>query len=168
VSYFRRFPLLGYTLDSGQNYSIVTDVLKRIVPNQTTKENYALIEEYDIKDGETPEIVAHKFYGVSDYHWIILLINDILDPRFDWPLSDQQLYSYTEAKYGEGNITAAHHYTISETNDIVVDLDQYPSAHTVSNFAHESNLNDTKRAIRVLRPEYLQSFISEFDILVNG
>ena len=168
MSYFRRFPLLGYTLDDGQSFSVVTDILKRIVPSQQTKENYSLIEEYDIKDGETPEIVSHKFYGVSDYHWIILILNDILDPRFDWPLSDQQIFSYTIAKYGETKIGAVHHYTISASNTIVVDLDQYPNAYPVSNLAYETGLNDAKRTIKILRPEYLQSFISEFDLLVNA
>ena len=55
--------------------------------------------EYLISDGETPDIIAHKIYGSSERHWIILLLNEILNPQFDWPLSDSSLKKYIDVKY---------------------------------------------------------------------
>lgn len=122
MSYFSRFPLLRYT--SNNTVTITSDVLKRVAVNQKTKENLVLFDEYDIQEGETPETVSYKFYETTDYHWVILIVNDILDPRYGWPLKGDELYEYTAAKYGSGNVNAVHHYTISETNDIIVDPTQ--------------------------------------------
>ena len=121
MSYFSRFPLLGYTLDNNATYQVVSDVIKRVTVSQKTKENLVLFDDYDIKDGETPEIVSYKFYDSTDYHWVILLVNDIFDARFGWPLTDAQLFKYVQDKYGESNVGATHHYTLNETSDIVVD-----------------------------------------------
>lgn len=122
MTYFAKFPLLRYTSNNIQ--TITTDVLRRVSVNKNTRENLVIFDEYDIKDGETPESVSYKFYETSDYHWVILLVNDILDPRYDWPLNSNQLYEYTSGKYGSANVSAVHHYTISETNDLIVDPTQ--------------------------------------------
>lgn len=61
MSYFSRFPLLGYTLDNNATYQVVSDVIKRVAVSQKTKENLVLFDDYDIRDGETPEIVSYKF-----------------------------------------------------------------------------------------------------------
>lgn len=122
MSYFLRFPLLRYT--SNNTVTITSDVLKRVAVNQKTKENLVLFDEYDIQEGEAPETVSYKFYETTDYHWVVLIVNDILDPRYGWPLKGDELYEYTAAKYGSGNVNAVHHYTISETNDIIVDPTQ--------------------------------------------
>jgi hypothetical protein len=129
MSYFLRFPLLRYT--SNNTVTITSDVLKRVAVNQKTKENLVLFDEYDIQEGETPETVSYKFYETTDYHWVVLIVNDILDPRYGWPLKGDELYEYTAAKYGSGNVNAVHHYTISETNDIIVDPTQEVVVKTV-------------------------------------
>ena len=55
-------------------------------------------------DGETPEIVADKFYNDSELYWIILMANEMIDPRFDWPLSYVNLLNYVDNKYGTANV----------------------------------------------------------------
>lgn len=124
MSYFNRFPLLAYSANNNAVVNIVSDVLRRVTVNQKTKENLVIFDEYDIQDGETPEIVSYKFYDTTDYHWVILIVNDILDPRFGWPLTDEQLYTYTANKYGSANVNATHHYVAFEGSDIVVDPTQ--------------------------------------------
>lgn len=128
MSYFSRFPLLGYTLDNNATYQVVSDVIKRVAVSQKTKENLVLFDDYDIRDGETPEIVSYKFYDSTDYHWVILLVNDIFDARFGWPLTDAQLFKYVQDKYGENNVGATHHYTLNQNSDIIVD----PTANVIT------------------------------------
>lgn len=166
MPYFAKFPILFYSIDAGKTVTAVSDILRRIAVKQETKENFSLFEKYTIQDGETPETVSHKFYGDSEYHWVILLMNDIIDPRYEWPLTEAQLYDYVYNKYS-GSISGVKHYTISETNTIVVDSD-YVGAYPVTNLNYESSLNEAKRNIRILRSKYLSSFITEFEALVNG
>jgi hypothetical protein len=131
MSYFNRFPLLAYAANNNAVVNIVSDVLRRVTVDKKTKENLVIFDEYDIQDGETPELVSYKFYDTTDYHWVILIVNDILDPRFAWPLTDEQLYTYTANKYGTANVNATKHYVVSEGSDIVVDPTQNVITKTV-------------------------------------
>jgi hypothetical protein len=116
--FFEKFPLLFYTLDDSKTIQTVPDILRRVVFSDELKKNSSFFDQYDIKDGETPEIIADYWYGNSNLHWIILLANDIIDPRFDWPLSYNNLVEFCKGKYGKENIYKLHHY--ANANDYVI------------------------------------------------
>ena len=44
---------------------------------------------YLVNDGETPEMISYKVYENSQYHWVILHINNIINPRTEWPLENR-------------------------------------------------------------------------------
>lgn len=156
--YFSNFPYTYYSVDDGANVKVVTNITLRAVVNEEIKNNFSLYDEYDVLDGETPEIVADRFYNNPTYHWVILHINDILDPRFDWPLSSASLVSYAQGKYS--NIYATHHY--EDSNGYIVESDT-SGATPVSNFTYEDRLNDEKRRIKILKPQYVSTVVSEFN-----
>lgn len=106
--YFNNFPLTFYTLDNLATVQTVTNILTRIVISEELKTNFSAYDFYDVRDGETPEVVAGLFYDTPEYHWIILHLNEILDPRFEWPLDVNTLKEHTESKYG--NVNGIHHY----------------------------------------------------------
>lgn len=107
--YFENFPLTYYTVyDDLSNVKIVTNITVRNKLSKEALDNIVLYDEYDIKDGETPEIVADKFYDNPQLHWVVLLTNEIIDPRFDWLLSTYNLNRYCEGKYS--NVNGTHHY----------------------------------------------------------
>lgn len=108
--FFEKFPLLVYTLDDSKSVQTVPDILRRAVLSAELKNNSAYFEQYDIKDGETPEIVADYWYGNSNLHWLILISNDIIDPRFDWPMNYNNLVEFVKGKYGENDVNSLHHY----------------------------------------------------------
>lgn len=189
MTYFSRFPLVPYTFDLGVSFQLSSDILRRISVSQETKENYSLFEEYTVKDGETPETVSFKFYNDPQYHWVILLINDIVDPRFEWPLTEKQLYNYANNKYGAA-ISDVRYYTISSSDLTVVnptqkydlkvidpgqptgsdgaDVYPYADALPVTNLNYEASENEKKRNIKVLRPKFLTAFITEYEAALNG
>jgi hypothetical protein len=106
--YFQNFPYTYYSLDNARTSQVVTDITNRAVISDEVKTNLSLYDEYDVKDGETPELVADRFYNNPELHWIILQYNDIIDPRFDWPLDTNNLTRYTTGKYSNPN--GIHHY----------------------------------------------------------
>ncbi len=77
---------------------------------------------YDIKDGETPEMLAYKYYGDANRHWIILLANDIINPFYDWPLSYHNFQSFMIQKYGSienaKSNTALYQKVITKTDSV--------------------------------------------------
>ena len=107
--YFEAMPQTLYSLeDDRSNVKLVTNITTRVKINDQVKNQYGLFEEYDVKNGETPELVAEKFYNNSKLHWIILHYNDIIDPRFDWVMDTNNLVKYVTSKYS--NINGIHHY----------------------------------------------------------
>jgi hypothetical protein len=106
--YFKSFPYTFYSLDNTTTVQVVTNLTTRITLTDEVKNNLSLFDEYDIKDGETPELVAEKFYGNPELHWLVLHYNEIIDPRFDWPLDTNNLNRYIAGKYA--NVNAVHHY----------------------------------------------------------
>lgn len=96
--YFSYFPKEFYTF-SDYYQSYVTNISARIAFEEKFKNNMAAYYVYRIKDSETPEILAYRLYGNPERHWIILLMNDIIDPLYDWPLNYDSFNKYIVSKY---------------------------------------------------------------------
>lgn len=161
--YFTKFPYTFYTLDNLATVQLVKNILIRFTLAEDVKNNYSLYDEYDIRDGDTPELVADFFYNDPQLHWIILHTNNIIDPRFEWPLSTNNLVRYCEGKYE--NIYATHHY---ENADGYIVNSTYPSATPISNFQYEDRLNETKRRIKILKARYIDALVTEFNSQIGN
>lgn len=100
ANYFKFFSKTPYFIDGGSNsLDTVTNLTLKWKFNDAFKENTLAYYDYIVKDGETPEMLAHKLYDSAERHWIILAVNDIVHPQFDWPLNTQSLIKYIESKY---------------------------------------------------------------------
>jgi hypothetical protein len=152
--FFAKFPYLQYTLDNGKTQQIVPDILRRLKLSDELKNNASFFDQYDIKDGETPEIVAARLYGNPELHWIILLTNDIIDPRFDWPLNYYNLIEYCKGKYGTDNIYKLHHY-VNRQEYIV---NGYRSMNEDSTFLNPSSIELESSNIRIQVNLVMQNF----------
>jgi Base plate wedge protein 53 len=100
TNFFENFPRIAYTLDDGQSEQIVKDIFKRAILSKEFQNNNSYYETYEVLGGETPEQLSFRFYGVPELYWLILLTNNIIDPRFEWPLSQDNLIKQTQDKYG--------------------------------------------------------------------
>lgn len=100
MSYFSYFPLTSVILNEDTvDIRQARNILLRAKFSNYLKNREGLYETYQIKDGERPDTLAHKIYGRSDLHWVILLFNEILDPYYEWPLSETEFRSYINYKY---------------------------------------------------------------------
>ena len=110
--YFANFPKIVYDFDttSGTNYQIVTDITRNVRFRKMILENISLYDYYDMKEGETPEIVSEKIYGTPYYHWVIMLANQRYDYINDFPVSQLELDALVEQRYGINKIEHIHHY----------------------------------------------------------
>lgn len=97
---FADFPRIAYSLDNFESEQVVVDIFRRVVFSDEFLENTFYYEEYEVLGGESPEELSFRFYGTTNLYWLILMVNGIIDPRFDWPLSEQDLYKLTNSKYG--------------------------------------------------------------------
>jgi len=173
--YFSNFPLIIYDSVGNGNFKIVTNLMKRVAMRTKVRTNTLLFDTYDVKEGETPEILADKLYGDSNLHWIILYVNNITDRYHQWPMSSGQFNDFIADKYS--NIDAVHHYEVSQTSgdtsvkiDIGTDTTGYSEADltTITNREFEEERQDTIRQIRLLDPTYVPQFIEEFETLIGS
>ena len=167
MSYFNYFPTTMYDPAGDGSAKMVTDIMKRVRVRSNMKKEIVMMDPYDIKENETPEIVADKHHGSPTYHWIVMLVNDISDVNHDWVKSTRQIQKYLQNKYTETQLNEAHHYEISQTSGdtttkIEVENSTYPSASIVTNYEYEVALNESKREIDLLRNDYLTFFVDEF------
>lgn len=107
--YFNYFPTTYYSLaNTTTALDTVTNIIARFSFENEIKNNSNLFYPYDIQDGDTPEIIASKYYGSPERHWVVLMFNDIIDPQYDWPLDQRTLITYINDKYsanGAANTT---------------------------------------------------------------
>ena len=175
--YFDSFPIIPYGSTDG-TVKNVTNLLRRVAIRTKVKSNAALYDTYNVKNGETPEIISDKLYEDPELHWVVLLINNVTDRYHDWPMSEQQFSTYVNEKYS--NPDGIHHYEISQesgdtTQKIEVydpdlissDTDAYTSATAITNREYEESEQDKKRKIRLLDPEFIDQFVDEFKNLMK-
>lgn len=161
--------LLVSTITPGSS-TIVTDIFRRISVNKFAK-NQVFLQTITVPDGFTVEQVSDKYYKRPDYHWVILVINDIVDVRKEWPLSNSDLVAYAKKKYGENQIYETHHYRLVSNPDLIVDLNEADLVNgvieEVTNIQYEEELNNGKREIRILEPKFLTEFVSNYVALIG-
>ena len=112
--FFASFPKVGYDINRAQypTYEGVTNIFFRLAVLKSVLNNTSSYYVYEIDGNDTPEIVAEKVYGDSGAGWIVIYANQIVDPQFDWVLSDDAFNKYLANKYGSVATaqTTIHHY----------------------------------------------------------
>ena len=169
--YFGHFPLIPYDSVGNGDFKFVTNLLKRVAIRSKVKTNVLVFDTYDVRSGETPEEIADKLYDDPELHWVVLMMNDITDRYHQWPLNENQFLAYINDKYD--NIDATHHYEIAQTSgdttikiNIGTDNTEHSGATAVTNYEYEVAQEDKKRKIRLLDPEYIDAFVTEYQKLI--
>ena len=175
--YFRQFEQGYYDLKGDGNEKLVTDLMTRVKVREKIIDEASLYDKYDVPSGERPEDTAFKHFGSAQYHWVILMTNNITDAFYEWPMSEQTFETFLEDKYTEPDGT--HHYELTQSSGktkaqgpddysylIEVNSDT-TGAQNVSNRQFEQRLQDKRRQIQLLSPAYLNTFLEEFNELVR-
>ena len=178
MPYFSEFPLTTYNLSGvNSNTKEITDIWRRVKVRSKIANNVTLFDKFDVPEGDSPETVAYKVYGSTDYFWVVCLMNNIVNRYYDWPLDEYSFQRYMADKYS--NPESIHHYEVTQSSGkqkgegpsdyshkIEVNSD-YAGAEAISNIQYERRLQDEKRQIRLLQPNYLNNFIDEFRRLIT-
>jgi len=172
TQYFSKFPRILYDISgNGINVRWVCDIIHRAAFIQLVLSNTVVFYPYLIKDGETPEIIADKLYGTSQFHWIILYANNIFNLWDDWPLSYDQMQAFLVQKYGSlpvAELTVDHY---EDTYGATIDYTTYAATiYQGSNIVYADQAayaaNDAKKQIRLVDPNYVAQIESELDKLL--
>ena len=186
MTYFRELPSILYqsplsTRSSSDEYVEVKNLFRRVKLRDDLKDSITYLTNYYVRDGFRPDQVAEDLYGSPNLDWVVIHSAGIVNIRDEWPLTSREIYDYSLNKYGN-DLNQIRHYVTTEVKDSlgkiylpkgkVVDSNftiADPTSPTatlnpvggVTNYEHESNLNEDKRNITLLRPSYLELFVSD-------
>jgi hypothetical protein len=152
MAFFESMSNTEYTFSDGN--LIIKNIFNHFLLDPTIFNDDGLFFTYNIKEGETPEIIADKLYDNPEYAWIILMVNGISDVYTQWPKSYSTLTRYVNKKYGPGNANKIKYYL---NNQGIVVHSGWPSYDRipVTNFEYEELENDKKRHIRLVMSSYV-------------
>ena len=192
MTYFRELPSILYqsplsTRSSSNEYVEVKNLFRRVKLRDDLKSSFTYLQNYYVKDGYRPDQVADYLYGSSNMDWVVIHSAGIVNIRDEWPLTSKEIYDYSFNKYGK-DLNQIRYYVTKEVKDSsgkiylpkgkVVDKDftiPDPTSPTatlnpvggVTNYEHEANINEDKRNISILRPEYLQLFLTDMKKIMS-
>jgi hypothetical protein len=178
MTFFSSFPLTVY--DANNKESVVRDIFRRAGFLTEYKPYSDLYVGHTVIDGETPESLAKKYYGSTFFHWVVLLFNEIHNPMFDWPLTQQKLERICFDTYGNASHSVRHYerngIIVGEVKPFVTSIpwvsptNPYPSdpeSMPITFMEYMESTNDEKRTIRLLREELLGTFVQQFQDAIN-
>ena len=159
--FFQNFPNTFFDLDK-TNRVIVTDFIRAIKIDPRLKDNDLFYTFYEAQDGEMPEVISHKVYGTTMYHWVIMAINEKFDPFNDFPKSDATLLKYAAEK--SGDVNEIHH--LDDENGNWVDAFTVGGI-PITNIEYERKENEKKRTVKILKRDVLEEFVSQYEELIR-
>ena len=191
------FLYVNRTLDARKesDFSVVKNLFKRAKLREDLFQDLTFFTKYSIIGDDRPDNVAHNVYGDATLDWVVLISNNIINIQSEWPLSQADFHTYITEKYDseETLYSGIHHYksrevkasdgTIIIPSGIRVGVGQSVSyfddlseqqvirtdvALPVTNYMHESEINEKKRNIFLLKPIYLNIIIDDLEELISN
>lgn len=121
-----------YTLDDNNvEFKSVKNIFTKIKFVREILDNADLYYTYEMKESDTPEVIAHKLYGDPNRYWIVMFTNEMLDPYYDTALKYRSFDNYIIDKYGSQSVasTTLHHYekktTVTTNKNGMIDSQVY-------------------------------------------
>ena len=174
--YFSKFPLMVYDMKGDKKFKLLPDILRRVKLRAGLASSRFVFDKYNVKDNENPEDVAFKYYGDAEYHWVVLMVNNITDRYYQWPMTQPDFEEFLADKYGAGNEDATHHHELAQTSGKTTSSDDShmlevnsdtDGATTITNRQFEERVQNVIRQIRLLDNKYLDAFVEEFFALIK-
>jgi hypothetical protein len=173
---------------SQSDYVVAKNFFRRFKIDEDRFSYSVFFKRYAIQDGDRLDLIAEKTYGTALYDWVIILTNNIINPYFDMPIAEWQIrdlvdnpdaihhYETLEVKNNEGVVVLKEGLIVDQkfTSEPFVYLDKsvpsliYTSrpgnqiTKSITNLEQAIEENESKREIYLLKPNYIQQFVSTF------
>jgi hypothetical protein len=111
--YFKKFPIIEYANTQAIN------LLARVKILDSVFKNPFVYYPYQVKDGDRPDSISHKYYEDSYMSWLVYHANKVVDPYYDWALDQDQFNRFIVEKYGSMSaaIRKTLHYRVDWSDD---------------------------------------------------
>ena len=185
--YFRPFPIILHDVKKNNKLSLLTNITARFKIRDELKHKAAIFYNYTVKEEDTLQNVAFKYYDDETLDWVIMLINDIVDPYYDWPLSYNSFIEYIKSLYGSVDTAMATTYeyrkilnkqghlidgTVVPERYVVVDQNTYTNTavdmrREIDAYEYYEEQNNLKRDIKILDKQYIGLITSQVETIFS-
>ena len=184
--FFSNYPRIAYDITGSNStvpdYDVAVNLMVRNKLKDAVETDVSAYYPYVVPEGMRPDVLAHQYYGDTIYTWTIYLVNNILDPYWEWPLSYKDFRTYMINKYGSIEIAQSqiHHYeytararaektgTSVPVPEYKLEIDYQTYTETavdereiIYSYGYEQDLNEAKREIQLIDATYIQSVQDE-------
>jgi hypothetical protein len=191
ANYFSYLPNIEISERTARSSFLDQNVIKNLYRRVSVRDDLAkyifAYDDYVVNDGERPDSVSTKFYGTPEYDWIIILCNRYTNLYEEWPMDTTSLEDYLDRKYGSKLYDVVQYETdeITDTKgNVLVKKGTVVNSNflfttyegivhgvnkiqPLTNYDLEQRKNELKRGIKVLKNQFIQKFIDEFEELIK-
>lgn len=157
-----------------KNQTII-DITKSVKIDELVKKRAINFVAYSCQDGDKPEHVAYDYYEDASFAWLVLLSNTIIDPYYQWPISQRDFARWMIKKYGSLELSQStilfyehktKNITISkETYDHSASLTYIDAGdyNPVYAYNYYDRINDNNRHIRLVDFAHLDTIVADLE-----
>tara|TARA_B100000214_G_C23754768_1_gene529445 strand:+ start:82 stop:753 length:672 start_codon:yes stop_codon:yes gene_type:complete len=173
------------------DYITVKNIFKRVFLREDIFQNLTFFKKYNVVGDDRPDNVANEVYEDSTLDWLILLANNIVNIPNEWPLPQEDFDRYLLDKYDNDYnkiYNGIHHYEtveVKNSNGVVIvpkglevssdyNVTYYDFfigglteanniTRPITNYKYEENLENKKREIFILKPEYISVVLDDIE-----
>lgn len=200
MAYFEYLPKLRYPSLSQRGddyeYTTVTNLFRRGKIRDDIFNQTVLFDKYSIQGNDRPDNVAYKVYGDSGLDWIVLISNNIINIRDEWPMDDKSFENYMKEKYPtNAERFAIKHYLTPEIKgdngrlirpeNMIISPESYDtyqfeyftklgivtetnqSLYPVTYDDYERELNEKKREIYLIKSKFVTTVIKDLEKIMK-
>lgn len=92
--YFEKFPTISYS------NNVVVDITKRVALLEKVSTNPYVFYPYEISSDERADQLSTRYYEDPYSSWLLYITNKIVDPYYEWYLSNDEFNDFIIKKYG--------------------------------------------------------------------
>jgi len=176
------------------DYSTVKNLFKKGKLREDIFQELTFFEKYQISGDDRPDNVANEVYNDPTLDWVVLTSNNILNIQTEWPMPQATFDAFLLEKYGNYNTlyNGIHHYEsnqVKNSQDVVifpkgvrvgaaqsVSYYNYSTgvqvtvsnvSSPITNYEHEEKINNDKRNIFLLKPQYLNIVFDDLEEMME-
>lgn len=168
--------IVNYKIDN-RIYQL-TNICEAYVLKRLNIDKTYLYKDYFVQADSTPESISNEVYKTVKYWWVIMIVNNMVNPFYDLPMSHDILVEYCKVRYGSPDVI--HHFydeTINRYCDDV-DTERYLKMHEanqglpvyirpVTVLENEIELNNKRARIKIVNPQFVSVFEEIFTELTD-
>ena len=114
MEYFSTFPTTEYDMGKDNKTRTVTNIMRRVGIRGDFLKLLPTYYKQVLTTDQRPEMAADHLYGEAKNHWVLMHLNNTIDPYYDWIIPYKEMDSYINMKYPNKVILlVASHFTDS-------------------------------------------------------